>query len=157
MPSGSLVFVVAWELSNFFANWCMLLAGNCLNSTCPSFKFLETKDSSFRKKNKIYLAGESGQFLEGTWLRQLVSVWHCTTHPHFYYLAKSLSSKSNLALHLHWLGACKTLQTSAIWLLGSTLHWKSSKKCIGLNHNHHSRPQPSVHFLASGSISKLTF
>ena len=148
---GSLViclmyFAVAWELSIFFVCWHTVLAGNLLNSTCPSFNVLETMTHP-SGKNKIYLSVGSGLFLVGNWLMQLVPAQHCTTHCHSYLLAYSLWA-SQIWPAFHCLVAYKTLETSSILLLRSYyFHWTSSKICIGLNQNHHSRLTPSCIFL----------
>ena len=57
---GSLVtcficFAGACKLSIFLASCLTVLAGNLLNSTCPSFKVLDTNDSSFKKNQKMSL------------------------------------------------------------------------------------------------------
>ena len=46
---------VTCKLSIFLASCLTVLAGNFLNSTCPSFKVLDTNDSSFKKNQKMSL------------------------------------------------------------------------------------------------------
>ena len=46
---------VAFELSNFLANWHTLLAGNLSKSMLPSLMVLDTKSSSLRKNQKMSL------------------------------------------------------------------------------------------------------
>ena len=46
---------MAFELSNFLANWCTLLVGNLSRSTLPSLMVLDTKSSSHRKNQNMSL------------------------------------------------------------------------------------------------------
>ena len=103
MACGSFVtclicFAVACELSNFLAICLTLLAGNLLNSTWPSFKVLDTKDSSFEKNQNIslwkisavsfgYLASPTGVCTASYYSSSLISA------------CLKLVSKSNLALN----------------------------------------------------------
>ena len=73
---GSLVtclmcLVVAFELSNFFASWHTLLAGNLSRSTLPSLIVLETKSPSFMKNHNMswckILAVSGGYLARLTW------------------------------------------------------------------------------------------
>ena len=46
---------MAFELSNFLANWCTPLAGNLSRLMLPSLMVLDTKSSSFRKNQNMSL------------------------------------------------------------------------------------------------------
>ena len=102
LPCGSLVtcfmcFAVTWELSNFFASWQTVLAGNLFNSTCPSTTGLETKDLSFRKNQNISLC----KIWAVAWGYLTRATCVCTVLYHSFTIHSpclKLVNKSNLAL-----------------------------------------------------------
>ena len=103
---------VAFELSYFLANWCTLLAGNLSKSTLPSLMVLETKSSSFRKKQNMSLCSILA-VSRGIWLSSLVPAWHCTTHPHCSFLVGN-SSVNQIWPRPCWIVVCNILCISPI-------------------------------------------
>ena len=146
---------VVCELSNILAICLTLLAGNLLNSTCPSFKVFDTNDSSFKKNQKMSLwriCAVSGGYLAS-------ATYVCTALCHSSTLISvclKLVSRSNLALNSFACGLQNSSNFSSISLLGSDLHWANSMRCIGLNQCHLTRLSPSYIFLFQ-TTCKFTF
>ena len=120
-------FAVAWELSNFFASWHTVLSGNLLNSTCPSFKVLETNNSSFKKIQNISLC----RIWAVSWEYLANATCVCTALYHSLTLISpclKLVSKSNLALTSLVCGL-QNSSHSSMWHSGGVLplpqaHWE---------------------------------
>ena len=101
---------VAFELSNFFASYLTLLAGNLSRSTLPSVIVLDTKSSAHKKNQKMSQCNiftvSGGYFVRFTW-----PVQHCTICRHSYFLDENWS-KDQTWLAPHWIAVYKNLQTS---------------------------------------------
>ena len=143
--------VVACELSNFLAFCLTLLAGNLLNSTCPSFKVFDTNDSSFKKNQKMSLwricAVSGGYLASATYV--CTALYHSST---LISACKQLVSRSNLALNSFAYG----LQNSSIFFHITSRVRSSFGKFHEMYWSNPKSPDQAMtflHFLDSGSMA----
>ena len=112
---------VAFELSNFFANWQTLLLENFSRSTLPSVMILDTKSSSHRKNQSMLqcnIFAVSGRYFS-KFTCACTALYHSLTLLFPWWKLVNISNQACTS----WIAVYRSLQTSPILCLGSCLLW----------------------------------